>query len=257
MFNQTLTAADFGTVGLLVLLEALLSADNALILAIIVRHLPHNQQKKALFYGLAGAFALRLGAILIAVQIISFWWLQAIGAIYLLYLPVKHFMHHVDSERKAKARKAGFWMTVLQAELTDIAFAVDSVLVAVAIEHRSDKVWVVYLGAICGVVLLRFAANVFLTLLKKYPFFDHVAYALVGWAGIKLLFVTGHTFEKWYLARNPGTHLWLEIPEMPIPLFWTGIALICGIGGWLAVRNAKKEGDITHIRDVVEEIDGA
>jgi YkoY family integral membrane protein len=185
MFNQTLTATDFGTVGLLILLEALLSADNALILAIIVRHLPREQQKKALFYGLAGAFVLRLCAILIAVQIISFWWLQAIGAIYLLYLPFKHFLHHVDGHKKSHVRKAGFWMTVFQAEMTDIAFAVDSVLVAVAIEHRRDKVWVVYLGAICGVVLLRFAANIFLRILEKYPFLDHVAYALVAWAGVK------------------------------------------------------------------------
>lgn len=256
MFNQTLTATDFGTVGLLILLEALLSADNALILAIIVRHLPKEQQKKALFYGLAGAFILRLCAILIAVQIISFWWLQAIGAIYLLYLPIKHFLHHADGHKKAHVIKTGFWMTVAQAEMTDIAFAVDSVLVAVAIEHRHDKVWVVYLGAICGVILLRFAANVFLKILEKYPFLDHVAYALVAWAGVKLVFVTGHTFERWYLARNPEARLWVEIPEMPVPVFWTGIALICLLGGWHAVRHAKKAGDTTHIRDVVEEVDG-
>lgn len=257
MFDQTVNAADFGTIGFLILLEALLSADNALILAIIVRHLPKHQQKKELFYGLAGAFVLRLGAILIAVQIISFWWLQAVGAAYLLYLPFKHFLHQVNASRKTKVRKAGFWMTVAQAELTDIAFAVDSVLVAVAIEHRKDKVWVVYLGAICGVVLLRFAANMFLKLLEKYPFLDHVAYILVGWAGVKLLFVTGHTFEKWYDKGHPGRHLIYSFPEMPQWLFWAGIVLICVLGGWHAVRNAKKEGDATHIRDVVYEIDGA
>lgn len=253
MFNQTVSAADFGTIGFLILLEALLSADNALILAIIVRHLPKSQQKKALFYGLAGAFVLRLCAILIAVQIISFWWLQAVGAAYLLYLPYKHFLHHVDTKKRAKTRKAGFWMTVAQAEMTDIAFAVDSVLVAVAIENRKDKVWVVYLGAICGVVLLRFAANMFLRILEKYPFLDHVAYILVGWAGVKLLFVTGHTFEKWYDKGHPGHPLPVSLPEMPPWLFWTGIVLICVVGGFHAVRQANKDSEKAALQESAEE----
>jgi predicted tellurium resistance membrane protein TerC len=92
MFGQAFQINDLGTVGFLVLLEALLSADNALILAIIVRHLPKEEQKKALLYGLLGAFALRLAAIVVATQIISFWWLQVLGAFYLLYLPTKHFI---------------------------------------------------------------------------------------------------------------------------------------------------------------------
>jgi len=257
MFNQTLTAADFGTVGLLILLEALLSADNALILAIIVRRLPKEQQKKALFYGLAGAFVLRLLAILIAVQIISFWWLQALGSIYLLYLPAKHFLSHAAKTYYASGRAAGFWPTVFQAEMTDIAFAVDSVLVAVAVEHRRDKVWVVYLGAICGVILLRFAARGFLKLLERYPYFDHVAYVLVAWAGIKLLFVTGHTFEIWYLQRNPGAELWIDIPEMPVPVFWIGIFLICLIGGWISIKNKKKDGEGASVPGAVENVDAS
>ncbi len=257
MLNQTFTSNDFYTIGLLVLLEAILSADNALILAIIVRHLPKEQQKKALFYGLAGAFVLRFAAIIVAVQIISFWWLQGLGALYLIYLPLKHFLHASKGEQHTKTKQAGFWMTVIYADLADLAFAIDSVVVAVAIEPHKEKVWVVYAGAFIGIILLRFAANAFIKLLERYPLFDHVAYLLVGWAGFKLVFLTIHTFELWYEKSHSGRLPFpYMFPEMPSIVFWIGIILICGIGGWIAVRNEKKKGDTTYIRDAVEEVEG-
>lgn len=238
MFNQVFETSDIGKVAFLVVLEALLSADNALILAIIVRHLPKPLQKKALFYGMGGAFVFRLAAILTASFIISLWWVQLVGALYLIFLMVKHFIQNAgDDGKKVKGLKgAGFWTTVLYAELADIAFAIDSVLVAVAIEPHKDKIWVVYTGAILGVVLLRFIANAFLKLLEKYPTLDHVAYLLVGWAGFKLAFLGGHTCIRWYNARNPNSPLGFNIPEMSPLVFWTGLALIAGIGGWVAFR---------------------
>ncbi|HZH98751.1 MAG TPA: hypothetical protein VEX38_07245, partial [Fimbriimonadaceae bacterium] len=94
MFDQTFQIGDLSAVLFLVLLEGLLSADNALVLAILVRHLPRDEQKKALLYGLAGAFVFRLIAILFAAVVLKQWWLQAIGAAYLLFLPIKHFVKH-------------------------------------------------------------------------------------------------------------------------------------------------------------------
>ncbi len=240
--GQTFDASDIGKIGVLLVLEALLSADNALILAIIVRHLPRNQQKKALFYGLAGAFVLRFAAILLAASILNFWWLQVLGALYLIYLPVKHFWKHASlSELKGKSG-AGFWMTVLYADLADLAFAIDSVLVAVAVVNSQEKIWVVYTGAVLGIILLRFAAGWCLSLLERYPVLDHVAYALVGWAGVKLLLVGGHTFESWWVKQNPGLSAPVHIPEMHPALFWGGMAAIVLIGLAVALRNPSDSG---------------
>src|SRR5687768_9267791 len=111
MFGQNFQLGDTGTVAFLVLLEALLSADNALVLAIMVRHLPKEQQKQALLYGLGGAFVLRTAAILLAAFIINFWWLQLIGAVYLLYLAIKHFIEHGKPVEEG-GKKMGFWATV-------------------------------------------------------------------------------------------------------------------------------------------------
>lgn len=228
MTPQTFTLSDVPVVLFLVLLEGLLSADNALVLAIMVRGLPEEKQKKALFYGLFGAFVFRGIAILLAGTIIKFWWLQAVGALYLAYLPLKHFFGK-STEKEAKEVNKSFWGTIIAVEITDISFAIDSVLAAVAMVKASDKLWVVYVGAIIGIVLLRAAAGAFITLLTKFPNLDHVAYLLVGWVGVKLAMMAGHN-----LAR--AQDFAFSIPEMPAAVFWGVLAAICLIGGSLAMR---------------------
>src|SRR5918999_889901 len=138
--------ADFITIGLLVLLEGLLSADNALVLAILVLGLPRRQQRKALRYGIVGAFVFRILATLLAVHLIAVSWVKLVGAGYLLYLSWKHFFGEAGVEERRAHKPArpwmglsAFWATVVKVELTDIVFAIDSILVAVAM---SSKTWV-------------------------------------------------------------------------------------------------------------------
>jgi YkoY family integral membrane protein len=239
MFEQTFQVGDLAGVGALVVLEALLSADNALVLAIMVRHLPRKLQQKALLYGLGGAFVFRLIAILFASVVLQQWWLQAVGAIYLLFLPIKHFRQHGGGDAsRAKPVGAGFWQTVIAVELTDIAFAIDSVLAGVTfIDNRTEKLWVVYFGAVIGIILLRFAAGMFIKLLDRYPVLDHVAYLLVGWVGVKLAFLAGHSFD-----RNRSGYLPFTIPEMPPVVFWGVLLGIAVIGGWIAIARGS-DGD--------------
>lgn len=246
IWGQRFHSGDIGTIGVLVLLEALLSADNALVLAIMVRHLGKKERKRALMYGLGGAFVLRTGAIILAASIIQFWWLQLIGALYLLYLPVKHFIDHSQSKEKKAKEGMGFWATVVYLNLVDLAFALDSVVAAVAVVNtvkNPDKLWVVIAGAIIGIVLLRFAANYFIRLLEKYPVLDHVAYLLVGWAGAKLALISIHSFEEWYMERKPGSHLPFMVPEMSSTVFWVGMAVIAIGGGYFALKHPATTPD--------------
>src|SRR6478672_1406451 len=80
------------TVFTLVLLEGFLSADNALVLAVMVRHLPKEQQKRALRYGIIGAFVFRLIAVVLSAMLLRFWHFKVVGGLYLLYLAVSHFL---------------------------------------------------------------------------------------------------------------------------------------------------------------------
>src|SRR5690606_12973287 len=126
--------ADLITIGLLVLLEGLLSADNALVLAILVLGLPREQQRKALRYGILGAFFFRIVAIVFAAQMIEYSWVKLIGGGYLLWLSYAHFFRHEEGHERGTIKPAKawlglsvFWTTVLKVELTDIVFAVDSI----------------------------------------------------------------------------------------------------------------------------------
>jgi YkoY family integral membrane protein len=184
-------ASDLFTIALLVLLEGLLSADNALVLAILVLGLPRAQQRKALRYGIAGAFAFRILATLLAVQLIAFGWVKLVGAGYLLYLTFQHFVGHGGtSERRAipQARAAfglpAFWATVVKVELTDIVFAIDSILVAVAM---SSKTWVIIAGGIFGIIAMRLVIGQLLAIVRRYPALVDGAFIIIAWVGIKLL----------------------------------------------------------------------
>ncbi|GIW88456.1 MAG: hypothetical protein KatS3mg108_2780 [Isosphaeraceae bacterium] len=184
----------------LVLLEGLLSADNALVLAVMVQHLPKHQQKRALRYGIWGAFFFRLIAVIFAYQLIQFWQLKLLGGMYLVFLAIKHFGggHEEPSVGEVPKRRfgQGFWATVVNVELADIAFSIDSILAAVAMveglpedlqRNQTLALGIIYVGGILGIVMMRLVAGGFLVILNKYPGLASGAYFLVGWIGLKLV----------------------------------------------------------------------
>lgn len=232
---QTFAPEDLAKVGTLVVMEGLLSADNALVLAMLVRHLPGEQRKKALMYGLIGALAFRGIAVIFAGLILKLWFLQGLGAAYLLWLPIKHFFltDHGDGETGSKHAGASFWSTVLWVELTDLAFAVDSILAGIAVADGPDKLWMVWAGGFIGVVLLRIAAGALVGLLEKFPAMNHVAYLLVAWVGVKMATLTAHTFGK----AHPELAWARGLEEMPPPVFWGGMAAIFVFGTVWAYRS--------------------
>ncbi|WP_312098201.1 TerC family protein [Niallia sp.] len=201
MWGEVLTdPVSWGYIGTLVILEGLLSADNALVLAVMVKHLPPEQRRKALFYGLLGAYIFRFIAIGIGVYLIEFSWVKVLGAAYLAYLAIKYFMdrrkaanetEEHDEENKG-INKNGilirtfglFWGTVISVELMDIAFSVDSVLAAFGV---SNQVWVLLIGGILGVLMMRGVAGVFLKLIDKIPELEATAYILILIIAVKML----------------------------------------------------------------------
>jgi YkoY family integral membrane protein len=183
--------SDLITIGLLVLLEGLLSADNALVLAILVLGLPKAEQRKALRYGILGAFVFRGLATIFAAFMIQLSWVKLLGAAYLLYLPYNHFFsgHDARDRRTPKPARAwlgltAFWATVVKVELTDIVFAIDSILVAVAM---SNKLWVIVTGGILGIIAMRMLIGQLLVVVQRYPALVDGAFIIIAWVGVKLL----------------------------------------------------------------------
>ncbi len=214
---------------ILVALEVILSADNALILGVMVQKLPPSLRKKALFYGILGAYVFRGLALLFAALVIKLWWVQVLGAAYLLYIALKHFLKPEEAHAPppVEVSAAHFWKTVAQVELMDLAFAVDSVLVAVAL---SDKLWVIYTGVFLGILALRMLASLVVNLLDRYPRFKHLAYVVVGLAGVKLLVGGWDKLAKETLHRP---ELALGLDKEAFSLFILGVLLL---GSFWALR---------------------
>lgn len=208
---------EYGWVLLILIgLEGLLAADNALVLAIMVKHLPKEARKKALFYGLAGAFILRLTSLFIISFLVNVWQVQAIGAIYLLFIAFNHIFRKfvvkkVDNPpfftnttvENQKEKGSGFWLTVLKVEIADIAFAVDSILAAVALamvlpksglpkigDIDGGQFLIIFAGGFIGLIIMRFAASFFVELLNRKPSLEIAAFMIVGWVGVKLAVYT-------------------------------------------------------------------
>ncbi|GIN60852.1 hypothetical protein J27TS8_08450 [Robertmurraya siralis] len=188
---------SWGLIGTLVIMEGLLSADNALVLAVMVKHLPEKQRKKALFYGLLGAYIFRFLAIGVGVYLIEFWWVKILGAGYLAWLAIKYFMdkrkeNDSGEEELEGINKSGllirlfgnFWGTVAAVELMDIAFSIDSVLAAFGI---SQEIWVLLLGGMLGVLMMRGVAGIFLKLIDRVPEIETTAYVLILIISVKML----------------------------------------------------------------------
>jgi YkoY family integral membrane protein len=179
----------WGLIGTLVILEGLLSADNALVLAVMVKHLPPDQRKKALFYGLLGAYTFRFIAIGVGVFLIKLWWVKILGAAYLAWLSIKYFLDKRKAAQNEEEESHGmnqsgllirlfgtFWGTVIAVEIMDIAFSVDSVLAAFGV---SEQVWVLLVGGMLGVLMMRGVAGIFLKLIDRIPELETSAYILI------------------------------------------------------------------------------
>lgn len=243
---------------LLIAIEGLLAADNALVLAIMVKHLPDEQRKKALFYGLAGAFVFRFVSLFAISFFVNVWQVQAIGALYLLSIAINHVFRKFiiknvevekDDREKKGMKQTGFWGTVLKVELADIAFAVDSILAAVTLAMTlpntslpqiggldGGKFLVIFAGGFVGLVIMRFAANLFVTLLHKKPGLEVAAFLIVGWVGVKL---------SVYTLSHPALAV---LPEgFPKSLEWKvtfyTVLILIVLGGWFLSKE-KKEGSL-------------
>lgn len=268
MYGQTFEPHDIAIVGLLIVLEGVLSIDNALVLGILAKRLPKRLQSRALTYGLVGAFVFRVIAIATASFLLSWTIAKLLGGLYLIYISIKHFFfnggetEHLtvgpdgqphladpktgaplapDAEAKelaahssiatlaqAEAKSAKFWPTVLVIELTDIAFAIDSILAAIAMvstvpkpqgQRWHPKLWVVITGGMLGVILMRFAAVLFIRLLERFPRFEVSAYLLVIVIGLKLI-------ADWMF--NATDHHRLDFHNPRTPEFWVFWTLMAG-----------------------------
>jgi predicted tellurium resistance membrane protein TerC len=317
MFNQVFEIQDIWVVGVLIILEGVLSIDNALVLGLLAKRVRPDQQARVLTYGLVGAFVIRLIAIGFAQYLMGWRIVKLIGGGYLVYVAVSYFYGQffgksgekivaddqgqpnlveaesgkslsdqrleeeleersiipppereftndegaasdesntssVEANSKnlnrstspnavAETLYAGFWKTILVVELTDLAFAVDSILAGIALVGAPPeghvgvhpKLWVVVLGGMLGVMLMRVAAMIFIKMLERFPRFELSAYLLVLIIGTKLCL-------EWIFNTKGHEHR-LDFHDYQHPAFiafWT-VMTIAFLIGFIKPSKAK------------------
>ncbi len=211
-------AASLAIIGNLIIIESLLSVDNAAVLATMVMDLPEKQRDKALKYGIWGAYFFRGLAMIFAAFLIQIWWLKPLGGLYLLYLVFDYWKSKqtestnddtIDKKSnwlyKATVGSLGsFWATVCLVELMDMAFSIDNVFAAVAF---TPNIILVCIGVFIGILAMRFIAQWFVKLMGKYPFLETAAFIVIAILGIKLtLSLYEHFYPESAISKFLSSH---------------------------------------------------
>jgi len=217
MLDQILNSPfDFSVEAIFILviligLEVILSADNAIALAAITQGLKDPKlERQALNIGLLIAYVLRITLILGSGWVLQFWQFEVLGGVYLLWLAYQHFSSPKDEDDQHKEPEfSSVWQAIPIIAVTDMAFSLDSVTTAIAI---SDQMWLVVVGGTIGVITLRFMAGLFIRWLDEYTHLADAGYMTVTLVGIRLLL--------------------RSINDQFVPPEWLMIALIISIFAW-------------------------
>lgn len=201
-FLHSILGDDIGAALLIILnlivIESLLSVDNAAVLATMVMDLPKEQRNKALKYGIIGAYVFRGICLILAAWLTKIWWLKPIGGLYLVYLGVNYFYRKMtppkedDALNKSQSKiyrytlglLGPFWATVVLVEIMDLAFSIDNVFAAVAF---TDNIYLICTGVFIGILAMRFVAQAFVRLMEKYRFLETSAFVVILILGVKLM----------------------------------------------------------------------
>lgn len=224
----------------LILIESLLSVDNAAVLATMVMDLPPHQRNKALKYGIIGAYVFRGLCLILASWLIKIWWLKPLGGVYLLWLAIDYFRREkTPSEEDDLLEKehnwlykstigllGPFWATVALVELMDLAFSLDNVFAAVALADNvpePQKLYIVIIGVFIGILAMRFVAQSFVELMEKYPFLETAAFVVIGILGLKLTSsVVAHLYPETFFGRV----LESESTDLVVSLLTLGVFIL-------------------------------
>jgi len=183
----------------LIVIEGLLSVDNALAIAAMASHLDEKKRALAMNIGYIGAYGFRVLALIFAAQIVKVEWAMYLGALYLIWLMCAHFAGQKDAagdEGEAmNVHHRTFAGTITMIALMDLSLSVDNVVAAVGLSR--DKMLYVYIGVTIGIITLRIVAGYAVKWIERYPILEHTAFLLVGFVGLLLL------GELWWHVHIP------------------------------------------------------
>ena len=221
---------DFGTpqfwlAGLeIIVINILLSGDNAVVIALACRNLPPHQRRWGVFWGAVGAIVLRIILTFFAVSLLQLPYLKIIGSVLLLWIGVKLLLPE-DGGGDVHA-DGSFWNAVKTIIIADLVMSIDNVL-GVAAAARGSLLLLIF-GLVVSVPLVIGGAQIIMRLIERYPILIVAGGGLLGFVAGELV-IDDSAIAEWVHAHAA----WLECAA-PI----VGIALVVAPAKWLEARRS-------------------
>lgn len=224
---EFLNSADFW-IGLvkIVWINIILSGDNAVVIALAARSLPHAQQKKAIMFGSGAAVVLRIVLTIVAAKLLELSFLQVIGGVLLLWIGYQLLTGDEDEEGEAKGH--GSMVAAIRTILiADLVMSLDNVI-AVAATAQGNMVLLV-LGLAISIPLVIFGSTLMIKLMERFPMIITLGAALIGWVGGETI-VNDNLLHGYTLA-----HPWLHYAAAA-----AGALLVVAVGKWMQTRQTSQ-----------------
>ena len=235
-----LTSGVFWTaLGSIILANIVLSGDNAVVIALAARSLPPHQQTKAIFWGSAAAIVMRIVLTLIAVEMLKWPYLKAIGAVLLVYIGVTLLLEDDGEGEEGHEKTSSMLAAVRTILIADLVMSLDNVIAVAAAAGGSMTLLV--LGLAISIPLVVFGATLLVTLMERYPVIITIGAALIGMVAGEML-VTDPVALQWLNGTAgivvEGGNPRLNGINLELVAGAIGAALVVIWGLWLAKRHA-------------------
>ncbi len=220
-----------------IMVNVLLSGDNAVVIALAARSLPPHQQKKAIVWGSVAAIAMRIVLTIVAVALLKLPYLKIIGGLLLFWIAVQLLSPEDDDGDKVGGSNS-IWVAIRTILIADLVMSLDNVI-GVAAAARGDQV-LVMLGLGISIPLIIFGSTLLLKLMDRFPVIITIGAALLGWVAGEML-ITDPSLQDWVATNLSGMQMHLPlIGEISFAQI-LGALIVIGIGKFLTMRHEQQE----------------
>ena len=160
----------------LILIDIVLSGDNAVVIAMAARNVPEVNQKKAIFWGTFGAVALRLIFAAVIIHVLNIPYLTLAGGLLLIYIAIKLLSGGEDGHKEGGTT---VWSAVKTIIIADAVMSLDNVLALAGAAHGSF--FAIFIGVLVSIPIIVFASQLILKGMEKFPIIVYIGTGILAW----------------------------------------------------------------------------
>ena len=242
MLEMLGTAQFWVDVFTIIVIDVLLSGDNAVVIALACRNLPSEQRKLGVVYGVIGAIGLRVILTFFALELLGLPYLRLVGSLMLLWIGIKLILPEEEHSAENVKANTHLWGAVKTIIIADFIMSLDNVL-GVAAAAKGNAALLVF-GLLVSIPLIAMSSQLVLKLIDRFPFIIYAGGALLGYVAGEMLVSDAYVAPM--LESAPVLH-WLVPASCAVFVIVTGF--------WLAARSAAARPAVNLLEEEVSVTD--